>query len=268
MSFHTIRVIKQFPSKKNGKIMFTKKKNKKNKKNITIKIEKKTKKNNQIFAPNDRINKYSYQDFSAFNISLDEMNNNHYIGLIIVNSISVNKLHKLKWDNIERIYLNITRILLYNNDKFPTINIPNNEYQPGFKFKKFIKKYIKSSWLISKKYIQGIKLLGNYGNLHIYTIIMDTPHFIHSKKFLKASGRNYSWRNIFDQYNIDKKEVNQDYMDQDKIYQKIVINRNTSLVKYNFKLKPYLDNTPDEYLINYLLDYEYILHQLSSFSFK
>lgn len=265
MSFHTIRVIKQFPSKKNKKIMFTKKKNKKN---ITIKIEKKTKKNNQIFAPNDRINKYNYHNFSSFNISLDQMNNNHYIGLLIVNSISVNKLHKLKWDKIESIYLNITRILLYKNDKFPIIEIPDNEYQAGFKFKKFIKKYITSSWLISKKNIQGIKLLGNYGNLHIYTVIMNNPHFVHNKKFLKGNGQNYSWRNIFDQYDIEKKELNQDDMDQGNIYKKIIINRNTSLVKYNFNLKPYLDNTPDEYLINYLLDYEYILHQLSSFSFK
>jgi hypothetical protein len=261
MSFHTVRIIKQFPSKNNRKIMFKKKKCLK-KKNITIKIEKK-----QIL-PNNQINKYNYHDFSSFNISLDQMNNNHYIGLLIVNSISVNKLHKLKWDKIESIYLNITRILLYKNDKFPIIEIPDNEYQPGFKFKKFIKKYITSSWLISKKNIQGIKLLGNYGNLHIYTVIMNNPHFVHSKKFLKGGGQNYSWRNIFDQYDIEKKELNQDDMDQGNIYKKIIINRNTSLVKYNFNLKPNLDNIYDKYLVKYLLDYEYILHQLSSFSFK
>jgi len=301
MSFHTVRIKKNLSSNNNKskKISFIKKIKKKSKKPLEKPLETalkkplekplettqtvyQQKKNKNIainiIKKNVSIKKYVYNNFIPFNISKENLNSNHYIGVLIVNSISLNKLHNLKWDNLDNIYLNITRVLLCNNNKFPIIEIPLNDYQSGFKFKKFIKKTVISKWMINRKYIQGIKLLGNYGNIHMYTLIMNNTKFVKNKKFSKAMGKNFIWRNIFDQYKIQKDDIGQKKISQENIYKKILKNRNTSLVKYNLNLQPYLTNSNEDYpnkdypnedyLTKYLLDYEYILHQLSSFIFE
>ena len=286
MSFHSVRIVKSFPKNNTNKIIF-KKKSKKlaSKKSISIQITKKLvnnlEKNIEIkklvenpkkitdnkprekkLKSNKEREIYNYKDFVTFNVLAQESDTLHYIGLIIVNSNSVNTLHNLSYSNIDSIYLNVTRFLVYQHDKFPIIEIPNNDYQPGFKFKKFIKKHLTIEWKMNKKFIQAIKLLGNYGNLHLYTIVTNDPLFVKSKKFLKGEGIKYSWRNILDQYTIDKDDLNTKIIDQHNIYKKILSNRNSSLVKYTFNLKP---ETYNDTFKEYLLNYEYILHQLSSY---
>ena len=266
MSFHTVRIVKNFPTKIRKKKSFKKKVLEKN---ITVSIVKNSKNIPEDKKENLDIKiPYNYSEYSSFNVIKKNLNSNHYIGLLIINSISINKLHNLKWGNLDSIYLNITRVLLCNNNEFPMLKIPLEDFQSGFKFKKFIKKTIISKWMINKKNIQGIKLLGNYGNTHIYTIIMNNNEFVKKKKFVKSMGKKYIWRNIFDQYKIQIDDLNTENISQENIYKKILKNRNTSLVKYNLNLQPYLNNLNEDYLTKYLLDYEYILHQLSSFSFE
>ena len=261
MSFHSIKIVKDFS--KNKKYVFKKSKSIKfNKpKNISIEISKK--KCHTIDNSKDKTKEYIYNTFRPFEIN-SNINNKHSIGFIIVNSISLNKLHNLLWDSDDKIYLNVTKLLLHSYDKFPILEIPDNIYKQGFKFKKFLKTYILKEWFIKKKYIEAIKLLGNYNNTHIYTVIVNNCSFINDKSFLKGKGKNYKWRNIFDQYNIEKKECNIKEISQKDIFKKILINRNTSLVKYNLLLNPYIKDN-DNYSTEINLDYEIIIHQLSSY---
>ena len=61
---------------------------------------------------------------------------------------------------------------------------------------------------------------------------------------------------------IEKSDLNTKVIDQNVIYKKILHNRHSSIAKYTFNLKPDINN---DSLKDYILNYEYILHQLSSY---
>ena len=99
-------------------------------------------------------------------IKLITNNNIHYIGLLFIvpNNIS-------KKPNKNLIQMLNTNIFIDHYNQYPTIHI---DYTPDFKFKKYIRDYIKSTYNVKNKYIIEIKLINTFQKLHNYMIIMNT----------------------------------------------------------------------------------------------
>jgi hypothetical protein len=257
MSFHTVKIVGKFSKK----ITFKKKKSVP-KKNISIKISKTQPISTKLSKPISDSNIILDKIFKPFNTQVDIDSNNHFIGLIIVNCISVNEIHNLKWNKNDKIYLNITRICTIKNNEYPILKIPNSEYIPGFKFKKYIKLFLKSKLLIKKKNLHSIKLLGNYGNLHNYIIILNNAKCILK---LKKHNEKILWRNVFDQYHIQNEFIEPD---QHEIYKQVINKRSISNINYNFNLHPYLENCSEPYLSQCTIDYRLILKFLYNQEFN
>ena len=97
----------------------------------------------------------------------------HYIGLLFVNSISINKLHSMKWDKPQFTYLNLTNIYLEAGEKYPVVKLEDSMITPDFKYKTFIRNFIFDKYGILKNDIISIKLYETYKKLHNYVIILN-----------------------------------------------------------------------------------------------
>lgn len=177
---------------------------------------------------------------------------NHFIGLIFTNSISMNAIHNLSWDK-DLFYLNYTNIYLKNNKTYPIIMIDNADITKNFKYKKYIKNYIKNKYNIEKNDIITIKFYETNNNLHNYIIILKNINSLgNGRSSLSSRPDIYSWRNILSWFKID--EIGTEPL-QNEIYSLIL--KNDDQVEYDF-LPEYKECYP-----KYLKEYKVRLGKLN-----
>ena len=126
---------------------------------------------------------------SKTNISIDleEIPNDHYIGLILIKGKCGN-LENIK-ESKKKIFLNMTHIYSTSNS-IPIHKLSNDLLDGNFKYKKYIRTLLENDYSIKNRHILGIKLLETFGNYHIYCII------ININKSLMITGElesNYIW---------------------------------------------------------------------------
>lgn len=231
MSFRKIRIVKKFS------------KPKKNKKNISLNIEPQTKSNTKSTLEHNE---------NSTNNCLDER---HYIGLLFVNSISINRLHSMKWDKPQFTYLNLTNIYLEGGEKYPVLKLEDNMITPDFKYKTFIRNFIFDKYGISKDDIISIKLYETYQKLHNYVIILNDI------RNLSSADKKYSWRKIINLYNIPFVAKR---FSQKEIYNFIIDYKDYDLwTRYNFSV----DKSLKQY-DNYSLEYKKLLGILKKVKFS
>ena len=236
MSFHKIRILKKFKIKK--------------KNNITVDIKPKLKSK----SSGDNTN----------NIDLLTISDEHYIILLFSNNISVNRAHNMNWNDNKKIYLNMTNLYLKNGSQMPYIKLDKNLLKPGFKYKKYIRKYIQERYYISKKNIINIKLLETLGNIHSYLIILNNTKCLDNGISSINTLKPYSWRTILDFYNIF---LDNDKPDQNKIYN-FVCDYNKKKNHFQLNLKIDNDGLEEEYAKNYIYKYANLLNILGTINFK
>ena len=186
-------------------------------------------------------------------IDLEEIPNDHYIGLILIKGKCGN-LENIK-ESKKKIFLNMTHIYSTSNS-IPIHKLSNDLLDGNFKYKKYIRTLLENDYSIKNRHILGIKLLETFGNYHIYCII------ININKSLMITGElesNYIWNRIIDFY---YKDFNNLTPTQNDVY-KSIYKSGTVTKTYNNKEK----NLPD-YIKNYTIYYKDILNVLQNFNFK
>ena len=204
----------------------------------------------------------------------DDIVGDHYIGLLFTNCISVNKLHNMGWEKLshkrDTIYLNITRLYVKDSNKFPIIRLDNDILGNNFKYKKYIKDYIKKTYSISKKNVLGIKLFETYGNLHNYIVILDNYTCLDNGRldFNTAFTKEvYSWRSRLDFYNIGD-DISLP-PSQNTIYKLILSNKRWNTASFNdFKLIPFITDDVPKYIFRNEINYIKLLELLKKYDFK
>lgn len=134
-------------------------------------------------------------------IKLITNNNIHYIGLLFIvpNNIS-------QKPNKNLIQMLNTNIFIDHYNQYPTIHI---DYSPDFKFKKYIRDYIKSIYNVKNKYIIEIKLINTFQKLHNYMIIMKTVKGVETGRSITSVSLNenkFAWKPILNFYKIDNEQ--------------------------------------------------------------
>lgn len=155
----------------------------------------------------------------------------HYIGLLFI--VPYNLSVK---PNKNLIQMHITNIFVDHYNQYPTIHI---DYTPDFKFKKYIREYIKSHYRIKNKYIIEIKLINTFQKLHNYMIIMNTVKGVESGKSITSISLNqntYGWKPIINFYKITT-EVNLLINIYRIIYSQLVNKSNIDIFKSNIVYK-------------------------------
>jgi len=191
-------------------------------------------------------------------IPVDNIIGNHYIGLIFMFSVSVNKLHNIQYKQADDVvYLNITSLYLKDNKYFPIFKLDDSLINTDFKYKKYIRNILYERYNINKNDIYSIKLCETYGNLHNYIIVLNNNkclnngiNSIHSK-----SPNLYSWRSLFD--SLCHKETDL-FIPLNKIYK--YIQQTNFTPKPTITLHPHMDNAVPNYIINYVLVYDAIVN--------
>jgi len=178
----------------------------------------------------------------------------HYIGLLFVNSISINKLHSMKWDKPEFTYLNLTNIYLENGEKYPIVKLEDNMITDDFRYKAFIRNFIFDTYGVTRKDVISIKLYETHGKLHNYVVILKNI------SCLSSNNKRYSWRKIINLYNIPFEAKK---FTQKEIYSFIIGYQDPDLwCKYKFSV----DNSLKQYN-QYTLEYKKLMHILSKVKF-
>lgn len=126
----------------------------------------------------------------------------HSIGLIFASSQDINSFYNLKYEK-NYINLNYLHLLIKNDQKntFPVIKLDTTLIKnSNFKFKKFIRQYLKNNFKLKKKYIVSIKSIPNEDKyIHNYLILLTKK----TKKLLKF---NFNWISKLDFFKYDEKE--------------------------------------------------------------
>jgi hypothetical protein len=174
----------------------------------------------------------------------------HFIGLIFVNCKNMNNSIKSETQNLNHI--NVTNILVNNRNEFPTIWFKLTD---DFKYKKYIREYLKSSMNLKKKYIIEIKYFNKYKKLHNYVVFIKEPKCIENGLTIlniPFSSNKFAWRPIIDFYKTTSNNLT-----NNKIY-KIIYE---SYLHNNYKVT----FIPDEvYQNSYILDYIDLLILISN----
>lgn len=132
-------------------------------------------------------------------------NNIHYIGLLFI--VPCNLSEK---PNKNLIQVQNTNIFVDHYNQYPTIHI---DYSPDFKFKKYIREYIKTNYSVKNKYIIEIKLINTFQKLHNYMIVMKTVKGVESGKSISTislSENTFGWKPILNFYKITLEEKTMD----------------------------------------------------------
>ena len=145
---------------------------------------------------NDNINDISITDLLESDKNL--IYGNHYIGLLIIHSISMNDLHNLKWINNNKIYLNNTSIFTKKQKYFPLFELDEEIFTEDFKYKKYIRKLLEEEYSIKKKHIINIKFHSTYEKVHNYVVILNDRLNIN---------KEYFWNTRLDFYRLDNNQV-------------------------------------------------------------
>ena len=246
ISFHQVKIVNEFKKKK---IIFKKKNNVKsnnletdeilNKKINNTKTEIIDNESQKSIKKAEYVNDiFKELDLDSNKISEEEeksliSESNHYIGLIILNCISMNQLHKIK--SPCKVNLYNTSIYTRNLKYYPIFKIDNEILDDNFKYKKYIRNLLNDNYLIGKDDIINIKLYNTNCNLHNYIVLIKNKNIdngISNINFNLHTNR-YSWYTRVDFYNVDN-DLN---LNQKEIYSKILNNKNFNIDK-NFTLFP------------------------------
>tara|TARA_Y100000385_G_scaffold151274_1_gene156841 strand:- start:2758 stop:3615 length:858 start_codon:yes stop_codon:yes gene_type:complete len=257
ISFHQVKVVNEFKKKK---IIFKKKKNEKpenlekdeiidviidnvdfvnlekeeiidRKTEIVLQTSIKQKKTDYI---NDV---FKELDLDSYKISEEEKllitDSNHYIGLIILNCIGMNELHKIKSQCNVNLYN--TSIYTRNLKYYPLFKIDNEILDDNFKYKKYIRNLLSDNYSIEKDDIINIKLYNTNYKLHNYIVLIKNKNIDNGISYINFNlhTNRYSWNTRIDFYNAD----NDSDLNQKDIYSKILNSKDFNIDK-NFTLFP------------------------------
>ena len=179
----------------------------------------------------------------------------HYIGLIITQSITINKQHNIVSKiNNDAIYLNNTSLYINRFNQYPIFKIDSELFDKNFKYKKYIRNILNNDFKIKSKYIITIKLVNTQNNLHNYIVVLNNINKLDKgTNILNTNDNLFHWKTILDMYKPHS------YTTQNNVY-------NFILNKSKFIIYPELftnKNTHTEYYI----EYNTILDILTSVTF-
>ena len=257
ISFHQVKVVNEFKKKK---IIFKKKKKEKPENlekneiiNVIIKnvdfenLEKEEiidRKTEIVLQTSIKQKKTDYindvfkeLDLDSYKISEEEKllitDSNHYIGLIILNCIGMNELHKIKSQCNVNLYN--TSIYTRNLKYYPLFKIDNEILDDNFKYKKYIRNLLSDNYSIEKDDIINIKLYNTNYKLHNYIVLIKNKNIDNGISYINFNlhTNRYSWNTRIDFYNAD----NDSDLNQKDIYSKILNSKDFNIDK-NFTLFP------------------------------
>ena len=174
---------------------------------------------------------------------------------------------KWKYDDPHAIYLNNTSLYVRQDNKFLIIELKPEILDESFKYKKFIRNYIKNNFNIDKKNIINIKFFETYGNLHNYIIILDNTKCLDngiSSMNVRPIDNKFSWRMRLDFFQLDKFNK---YINQQDIFNKILDNKKMKVDK-NFMLEPDINETTPQYIKKNRISYVKLLRVLTNINFQ
>lgn len=179
----------------------------------------------------------------------------HYIGLIITQSITINKQHNIVSKiNNDAIYLNNTSLYINRFNQYPIFKIDSELFDKNFKYKKYIRNILNNDFKIKSKYIITIKLVNTQNNLHNYIVVLNNINKLDKgTNILNTNDNLFHWKTILDMYKPHS------HTTQNNVY-------NFILNKSKFIIYPELftnKNTHNEYYI----EYNTILDILTSVTF-
>jgi len=176
-------------------------------------------------------------DLDSYKISEEEKllitDSNHYIGLIILNCIGMNELHKIKSQCNVNLYN--TSIYTRNLKYYPLFKIDNEILDDNFKYKKYIRNLLSDNYSIEKDDIINIKLYNTNYKLHNYIVLIKNKNIDNGISYINFNlhTNRYSWNTRIDFYNAD----NDSDLNQKDIYSKILNSKDFNIDK-NFTLFP------------------------------
>lgn len=177
--------------------------------------------------------------------------NKHYIGLLFINC----KCQKIiNNNNLNQV--NVSNILINPKKEFLTIKvyIHNN-----FKYKKYIREYIKKTYNFKNKNIIEIKLINTFNRLHNYLIVIDKIKYINEGECIvniPYNSNDFGWNPFIDFYKTNVKNIS-----ENDIYKLIFKNYNNNnypkiIFKSNLVYK------------NFIIEYKQILQILCNIIFN
>ena len=183
------------------------------------------------------------------------IDNHHYVGLIMIHSVSMQKLHNMKWNCHSNMkYVNLTSIYCDNSNKFPVLKIENEDLkQKGFKYKNFIRQKIHDKYGIKKDDIHLIKLYETVDKLHNYVIILN------NRTLFSQSNDTFNWKITWDLFQIPSTISKNAKISQKEIYRRV--NTNDDIYMDLLKKRVYL---PVNSNFDYELNYGHLLTKLTT----
>ena len=182
---------------------------------------------------------------------------NHYIGLIIIYSISMNEFHKMNWFNSDnkndKIYLNNTSIFIKKQKYFPLFELNEEILSQDFKYKRYIRKLLEEKYFIKKKNINNIKFYSTYEKVHNYVVILN------EKLNIFIDNKEYCWHTQLDFYRLNNREI----PTQKDIYSKILESNEFQLYQNSIFLPDINDNIP-YYINNLKVPYKNLIELLNT----
>jgi hypothetical protein len=236
--------------------------------NISFSIHKKS---NSIKKSNSNVslvNKDNNDSEIESDIDEDEVYGNHYIGILFINSISINKLHKMDWHRRptkDTLYLNSTDLYIKKQIYYPIFELDNDLFNCNFKYKKYIRSLIFDKYNINKKDIINIKLYNTFGRLHNYLVILNGKILSNglSSSHVPLISDKYSWRSRLDFFNLDNTINNPT---QNQIYN-FILDCDKIKLGNTFKLLANMDENCPEYISKNKIIYLNVIKTLSKIDF-
>ena len=200
----------------------------------------------------DTIYDNNINDISIIDLQESDKNliyGNHYIGLLIIHSISMNDLHNLKWKN-NKIHLNNTSIFTKKQKYFPLFELNEEIFTEDFKYKKYIRKLLEEEYSIKKKHIINIKFHSIYEKVHNYVVILNDRLNIN---------KDYFWHTRLDFFSLNNNQV----PTQKDIYSNIL---NSQLASWelskNYVFLADVNNKTPSYITNLEIPYKNLIEIL------
>lgn len=190
-------------------------------------------------------------------INFSVNNSIHYISfLFVVPKILFNE------SNLRLNQSHQTTILLNNKNEFPTIHI---HYVKGFKFKKYIKEYIKDKYCLKNSNIIEIKLVNTFKKLHTYMIVIDSVKHLFNGTALVTipkSSSDFGWRPFVDTFKLTNDNILKKEDLQKEIYK--ILYENINEKSYSYKLPIFKSSLV--YKPFYSIDYKLLIQLLCNIS--
>ena len=141
--------------------------------------------------------------------TIEENEQEHYINIIPIYDCKLSDTYTKN-----KNYLIMLKILCIN---FHYTNMFKVEITKSFKFKKYIKELVNTTWGFTKKDIIKIKHIKNINNIHNYLLILKPNVYNKYTSYINSGGGNiYKWRHIYNSH-----KMNYDYYNSKDIFETI-----------------------------------------------